>query len=72
MKLIMRSEFDNLQRNDDHSYTVDTNGDKEVLKLFSGETLIAKRIHMKNKKKKAKRYFGYPNYQNHLTADEKV
>ena len=67
MKLIMRSEFENLQKNDDHGYIVDQTGDKEVLKLFSGEIMIAKRIHMKNKKKKAKRYFGCQTYKDYLT-----
>lgn len=67
MQLILPTEFYNLQENDDHGYTVDTNGDKEVLKLYMGEKLIAKRIFLKNKQKKSKRYFGIAEYEEYLT-----
>ena len=67
MKLIMPSEFENLRINNDHGYTINTTGDKEVLRLYMDDKLIAKRIFLKNKKKKAKRYFGSPDFKNYLT-----
>jgi hypothetical protein len=66
MKLIMQSEFENLRENDDHGYTIDKNGDKEVLKIYMGEKLIAKRIGHINKNKKSRRYFGSPDYKDFL------
>lgn len=68
MKLIMRTEFDNLRLNDDYSYTSDSNGDKQVVKLYAGETLIAKKI----TQKKSIRYFGAPGYENYLTPEDNV
>jgi len=65
MKLIMRSEFDNLRLNDNHSYEADSNGDKQVVKIFSGGTLIAKMV----KHKKSIRYFGIKNYQDYLVSE---
>lgn len=59
----MRSEFDNLRLNDDYLYEVDNNGDKQVLKIYCGDTLIAKRV----KHKKSIRYFGISNYSSYLT-----
>lgn len=67
MKLIMKSEFKDLQYNDDHEYEVNRNPDKEVLKIYVGEKLIAKRIKLSNKKKGAIRYFGVDGYKDHLT-----
>lgn len=64
MKLIMRSEFDDLRLNSNYSYQVDSNGDKQVVKIFDGEYLIAKRI----KHKKSIRYFGVADYQKYLNA----
>ncbi len=66
MKLIMKTEFDNLRLNDDYSYDTDSNGDKQVVKLYCGELLIAKKI----KHKKSIRYFGIDGYQKYLTATE--
>lgn len=66
MKLIIKSEFDNLKDNNEHGYDVDRNGYKEILKIYKGEELIAKRIFLKNKKKNAKRYFGCKNYKIYL------
>jgi len=60
--LIMKTEFENLQQNDAHSYDVDTNSDKQVLKIYCGEVLIAKKI----KQKKSIRYFGVRDYQKYL------
>ncbi len=67
MKLIMKSEFKDLQDNDDHEYEVDRNTNKEVLKIYVGEKLIAKRIKLSNKKKGAIRYFGVDGYKDYLT-----
>ena len=66
MKLIMKTEFDNLRDNDNHSYETDSNGNKQVVKIYSGELLIAKKI----KLKKSIRYFGIHDYQAYLTQEE--
>ncbi|WP_373083002.1 hypothetical protein [Zhongshania sp.] len=58
----MKTEFENLQQNDAHSYEVDTNTDKQVLKIYCGEVLIAKKI----KQKKSIRYFGVQAYKDYL------
>lgn len=65
MKLIMKTEFDNLRDNDNHCYETDSNGDKQVVKIYSDELLIAKKI----KLKKSIRYFGINNYQAYLTKE---
>jgi hypothetical protein len=59
----MRTEFDDLRLNDKHSYETDTNGDKQVVKIYCGEQLIAKKI----KLKKSIRYFGIEGYQKFLS-----
>lgn len=66
MKLIMKTEFDNLRLNDKHDFEVDSNGDKQVVKIYCGELLIAKKI----KQKKSIRYFGISSYQQYLTQEE--
>jgi hypothetical protein len=58
----MKTEFEKLQQNAAHSYDVDTNTDKQVLKIYCGEVLIAKKI----KQKKFIRYFGVRDYQKYL------
>ncbi|PCI57942.1 MAG: hypothetical protein COB35_14140 [Gammaproteobacteria bacterium] len=63
MKLIMKTEFDNLRLNNAHSYDSNTNTDKQVVRIYCGEQLIAKMI----KQKKSIRYFGADNYQHFLT-----
>ncbi len=63
MKLIMKTEFDNLRLNNAHSVDADKNGDKQVVKIFCGEQLIAKMI----KQKKSIRYFATDGYQYFLT-----
>jgi len=65
MQLIMKTEFDNLRDNDDHCYDVDSNGDKQVVKIYCGELLIAKKV----KLKKSIRFFGVNNYQDYLTQE---
>lgn len=62
----MRSEFDNLRLNDNYQYEADNNGDKQVVKIYSGDTLIAKRV----KHKKSIRYFGIANYKHYLTETD--
>lgn len=66
MKLIMKTEFDNLRLNPKHDYETDSNGDKQVVKIYSGELLIAKKI----KQKKSIRYFGIAGYQQYLIEEE--
>ncbi|MCW8865864.1 MAG: hypothetical protein OQK09_02370 [Colwellia sp.] len=63
MKLIMKTEFDNLKDNDNHSYDADSNGDKQIVKIYCGEQLIAKKL----TQKKSVRYFGASDYQKYLT-----
>lgn len=65
MKLIMRSEFDNLRKNPLHSYESDVNGEKQVVKIFYGDELIAKKVTLK----KSIRYFGASGYQQFLTDE---
>ncbi|MCH2057445.1 MAG: hypothetical protein MK214_12725 [Thalassotalea sp.] len=65
MKLIMRSEFDNIRLNDDHGLEADSNGDKQIVKIYCGDTLIAKRV----KHKKSIRYFGVSDYQKYLSEE---
>ena len=43
MKLIMKTEFDNLRLNSKHDYETDSNGDKQVVKIYCGPLLIAKK-----------------------------
>lgn len=69
MKLILPSHFKNLQANDNHGYAVDKNTNKEVLKIYYGEKLIAKRIIEKNKKKRSTRYFGIDGYEQYLVEE---
>jgi hypothetical protein len=62
----MKTEFDNLRKNSIHQYQSDSNGDKEVVKIYFGDLLIAKMI----KLKKSIRYFGVKGYQQYLLEDE--
>lgn len=65
MKLIMKTEFDNLRVNDNYAYETDSNGDKQVVKIYYGEQLIAKKI----KQKKSLRYFAVDGYEKFLTPE---
>ncbi len=65
MKLIMKTEFDNIRNNDNHSYDSDSNGDKQVVRIYCDELLIAKKV----KLKKSIRYFGINNYREYLTPE---
>ncbi|MFT6900930.1 MAG: hypothetical protein ACJAXS_001111 [Colwellia sp.] len=62
----MKTEFDNLRKNSMHQYQSDSNSDKEVVKIYFGDLLIAKMI----KLKKSIRYFGVKGYQQYLLEDE--
>jgi len=64
----MKTEFDNLRKNSLHQYQTDSNGEKQVVKIYFGELLIAKMI----KLKKSIRYFGIKGYQQYLVADEDI
>ena len=65
MKLIIRTEYDNLRLHHAHTCESDINGNKQVVKIFYNEKLIAKRI----KHKKSIRYFGIPEYQEYLSDE---
>ena len=64
----MKTEFDNLSLNDDHSFETNTNGDKQVIKIYCGDTLIAKKV----KHKKSIRYFGINEYQQYISNELQV
>ncbi|SES69832.1 hypothetical protein [Thalassotalea agarivorans] len=66
MKLIMRSEFDALRLNPDHSYDADRNGDKQIVRIYCDDKLIAKKV----TQKKHVRYFGVADYKQYLSATE--
>ncbi|MEW6999277.1 hypothetical protein AADZ86_16450 [Colwelliaceae bacterium BS250] len=66
MKLIMKTEFNNLRDNDAHAYETDTNGEKQVVKIYCKELLIAKKVILK----KSIRYFAIKDYQQYLTDEE--
>jgi hypothetical protein len=61
----MKTEFDNLRLNPFHDYETDSNSDKQVVKIYCDDLLIAKKI----KLKKSIRYFAVKNYQNFLTDE---
>jgi hypothetical protein len=61
----MKSEFDNLRKNPSHSYESDSNGEKQIVKIFHDNQLIAKKITLK----KSVRYFGANGYQELLTDE---
>jgi hypothetical protein len=58
----MKTEFDNLRINSKHDYDTDSNGEKQVVKVYCGELLIAKKI----KLKKSVRFFGISGYEQYL------
>lgn len=68
MKLIMKTEFDNLRLNPNHDYETDSNGDKQVVKVFCSELLIAKKI----KQSKSIRFFGIKGYEQYLAQEDNV
>ena len=48
MKLIIKTEFDNLRKNPLHGYESDKNGEKQTVKIYRDSQLIAKKITLKN------------------------
>jgi len=58
----MKTEFDNLRLNPKHNYDTDSNGDKQVVKIYCGDLLIAKKL----KQKKSIRFFGISSYLEYL------
>lgn len=62
MKLIMKTEFDNLRKNPLHGYESDSNGEKLTVKIYRDEQLIAKKITLK----KSIRYFAINGYAEFL------
>ncbi|QOL25313.1 hypothetical protein LP316_13580 [Thalassotalea sp. LPB0316] len=62
MKLIMRSEFDDLRLNPNHQFEADRNGDKQIVKIYADELLIAKKV----THKKSIRYFAIKQYKDYL------
>ena len=63
----MKTEFEDLRLNEAHQYETDSNGDKQTVKIYHGEKLIAKKI----KLKKSIRYFAIEGYQQYLVGEEK-
>jgi hypothetical protein len=59
----MKTEFDDLRLNKNHQHEVNNNGDKQVVKIYCNNELIAKKV----KIKKSIRYFGADGYSTHLT-----
>ena len=62
----MRTEFDNLRKNPIHGFESDVNGEKQVVKIFRNEQLIAKKITLK----KSIRYFAISGFQQFLTDSQ--
>ena len=58
MKLIIKTEFDNLRKNPLHGYESDKNGEKQTVKIYRDSQLIAKKITLK----KSIRYFAITCY----------
>ena len=48
-----------------HSYDTDSNGDKQIVKIYCDEQLIAKKL----TQKKSVRYFGSGDYKKYLTPE---
>lgn len=68
MKLIMRSEFDNLRINDNHFYETDNCSGKQVVKIFNNDgILISKMIKRKTANKTKTSYYGIKGFEKYLT-----
>ncbi len=61
----MKTEFENLRLNDAYQYEANSNGEKQTVKIYDGEHLIAKKI----KLKKSIRYFAIEGYQKYLVDE---
>jgi len=62
----MKTQFDNLRLNDTYQYETDSNGEKQTVKIYDGEHLIAKKI----KLKKSIRYFAIDGYERYLVNED--
>lgn len=62
----MKTEFDDLRLNENHQFDTDSNGEKQVVKIYANGQLIAKKI----KHKKSIRYFAIDGYKKLLTANQ--
>ena len=65
MKLIMKTQWDNIRNNELHEYDVNTNGDKQVVKIYRDGLIVAKMV----KIKKSIRYFAIQNFEQYLTNE---
>jgi hypothetical protein len=61
----MKTDFDNLKFNQAHTFSADSNSDKQVVKVYREQQLIAKKI----KLKKSIRYFAIQGYQQFLIVE---
>jgi hypothetical protein len=61
----MKTAFNNLRDNANHTLDATSNGDKKVVKIYAQEALIAKKIIVK----KSIRFFAINNYQQYLTSE---
>ena len=61
----MKTAFDNLRLNENHQFDSDSNGDKQIVRIYANNQLIAKKI----KHKKSIRYFAIDGYQQYLTNE---
>lgn len=62
----MKTEFDDLRTNPNHQYDSDSNGDKQIVRIYVNEQLVAKKV----KHKKSIRFFAIDGYQQYLTKDD--
>lgn len=62
----MKTEFDDLRLNENHQFDSDSNGDKQIVRIYANKQLIAKKI----KQKKSIRYFAIDGYQQYLTGEQ--
>jgi len=62
----MKTEFDNLKLNQEHTFDANSNSDKQVVKVYREQQLIAKKI----KLKKSIRYFAIQGYEQFLREED--
>ena len=64
----MKTVFDDLRLNPKHQFDTDSNGDKQIVRIYVNGQLIAKKV----KHKKSIRYFAIDGYQQYLTNNDSV
>jgi hypothetical protein len=69
MKLIPKSQFDNLRVNDAHEYDINECGGKRVVKIYARGRLIAKSVKSKSTHSTKLQYFAVKGYDVHLQAE---